>query len=462
MANRQIVDLQGKAVADDRIEAFVAGLRGEAIHAAHPAYDEARAIWNASIDRRPGIIVRCLGVADVVDAVNFARTHNLAIAIRGGGHNVGGRAVCDGGLVVDLSHMKGVHVDAKNRTARAQGGATLGDLDRETHLHGLAVPMGVVSKTGIGGLTLGGGVGWLVRRYGLSVDNVLAFEVVTADGKVLTASAEENPDLYWALRGGGGNFGVVTSFLYRAHPVSTVLGGMVVHPRDKAGDLLRFYRDFLGKAPEEATVYSALLHTPDGTPAAATIACWSGDQEAGEKALQPLRSFGTPLVDTFAPIPFPQMQAMLDGAFPPGNQNYWKSSFVRALGDDLIDAIVAHAAKSPSPMTAIVIENYGGAAARVPNDATAFAHRGAAFDIGTLAQWPDPAQSDANIAWARGFADVLKPHSSGYLLNFLDREEGDDAVRAAFGTNYPRLAKIKAKYDPHNFFRLNQNIKPAA
>jgi FAD/FMN-containing dehydrogenase len=462
MTGRQLVDLQGNAVHATHIEGFVAGLRGEAIQPADAGYDEARRIWNASIERHPGLIVRCVGVADVIDAVRFARSHGLEVAIRGGGHNVGGRAVCDGGLVIDLCRMKGVRVDAKARTVWAQAGCTLGDLDRETHLKGLAVPVGVVSKTGIAGLTLGGGVGWLVRKYGLTCDNVLAYELVGAEGQLLTASAEENADLYWALRGGGGNFGVVTSFLYRAHPVSRVLGGMVVWPRDKARDVLRFYRDFIAAAPDELTAYSALLYTPDGMPAVGVIACWCGEPAAGEAALKPLRSFGAPLLDAIQPIPMPQMQSMLDGAFPPGNQNYWKSSFVRALDDDLIDAILAHAAKAPSPLTALVIENYGGAAARVAPDATAFAHRAAAFDIGTLAQWSDPAQSEANIAWARAFADALKPHSSGgYFLNFLD-QEGDDTIRAAFGPNYARLAKIKAKYDPTNFFRLNQNIKPAA
>jgi FAD/FMN-containing dehydrogenase len=384
------------------------------------------------------------------------------VAIRGGGHNVGGRALCDGGLVIDLSAMKGVHVDTRSQTVRVQAGATLGDVDRETHLFGLAVPAGVVSKTGIAGLTLGGGVGWLVRKHGLTCDNVLSFDLVTADGEVLTVSAHEHADLFWALRGGGGNFGVVTSFLFRAYPLSTVLGGMVLYPREQAVEILRFYRDFIPSAPDDVTAYCGLLNTPDGTPAIALIACWSGEDEAtGHAVLAPLRDQGTPLLDGIQRMPFPQMQCLLDGAFPSGNYNYWKSSFVDGLSDDLVDAIVEHAAAAPSPLTALVIENYGGAAARVGVTETAFAHRDAAFDVGTLTQWTDPAQSDANIAWARALGEALKPHSSGYLLNFLD-QEGDETIRAAFGVNYARLAGIKAKYDPTNFFHLNQNIRPGA
>jgi FAD/FMN-containing dehydrogenase len=399
-------------------------------------------------------------VADVVDAVDFARENELLVAVRGGGHNVGGRALCDDGMVIDLSRMKGIHVDAKNHTARVQAGATLGDVDRETHLYGLAVPTGVVSATGIAGLTLGGGVGWLVRKYGLTCDNVLSFDIVTAVGKLLTANAEDNGDLFWALRGGGGNFGVVTSFEYCLHPVSTVLGGMIVYPRDQAMEVLRFYRTFTQSAPEELTAYAGLLHTPDGTPAVAVIACYCGDLVRGEYALKPLREFGSPLLDAIQPMPFPRMQSLLDGAFPEGHQNYWKSTFLRELSDEAIGVLVEHANRATSPLTAVVIEYYGGAASRVGVSETAFAHRDAQYDVGILTQWTDPEESQRHVEWTRGVADALRPYSSGaYLLNFLD-EEGDDTIRAAFGENYRRLVEVKNKYDPTNFFRLNQNIKP--
>jgi FAD binding domain len=317
--NKPLCELKnnkGMVVGHDRIERFQAAFRGEVIQPGDSGYETARKIWNASIDKHPGIIARCSGVADVVAAVNFARENDLLVAVRGGGHNVAGKALCDDGIVIDLSGMKGIHVDAKNRTARVQGGATLGDLDRETHVFGLAVPAGIISRTGIAGLALGGGVGWLVRKYGLTCDNILSFDIVTADGKPRVASANENEDLFWALRGGGGNFGVVTSFEFRAHPVSTVLGGMVMYPRDHAVEVLRFYRDFSQSAPEKLTAYVALLHTPDGIPAVAVIACYCGDVTEGEKVFKPLRSFGSPIADMIQPMPFPQMQTLLDAGFP--------------------------------------------------------------------------------------------------------------------------------------------------
>ena len=319
--------------------------------------------------------------------------------------------------------MKGIHVDAKNRTARVQAGATLGDVDRETHLFGLAVPAGVVSATGIAGLTLGGGVGWLVRKYGLTCDNVLSFDIVTAEGKLLTANAEENNDLFWALRGGGGNFGVVTSFEYRLHPVSTILGGMMVYPRNQAVEVLRFYRTFTQSAPEELTAYAGLLHAPDGMPAVAVVACYCGDLAEGERVVKPLREFGSPLLDAMQPMPFPQMQSLLDGAFPGGNQNYWKSTFLREFSDEAIDLLVERANRATSQLTAVVIEYYGGAASRVGVSETAFAHREAQYDVGILAQWTDSRESQRHIEWTRSVADALRPYSSGaYLLNFLDAE----------------------------------------
>ena len=456
----ELKNSEGMVVGDDRTEQFRAAFRGELIQPGDSGYETARKIWNASIDKHPGIIARCAGVADVIAAVNFARENDLLVAVRGGGHNVGGKALCDDGMVIDLSGMKGIHVDAKNHTVRVQGGATLGDVDRETHLYGLAVPAGVVSATGIAGLTLGGGVGWLVRKYGLTCDNVLSFDIVTADGKPRVASANENEDLFWALRGGGGNFGVVTSFEFRAHPVSTVLGGMIIYPRDRAREVLQFYRDITQSAPEELTAYVALLHTPDGIPAVAVIACYCGEVTEGEKVLQPLRTFGSPMVDLIQPMPFPQMQTFLDAGFPRGNCNYWKSTFLREFSDDAIVVLVEHANRATSPLSGVVIEYYGGVASRVGASETAFAQRQAQYEVGVLAQWVDPGESQRHIEWARGLADAMRPFSSGgYLLNFLG-EEGEETIKATFGPNYDRLMAVKKKYDPKNFFCLNQNIKP--
>ncbi len=461
MATSDLKNRSGGSIDRGAIEEFSSGIAGRVILPTDSDYDGARRIWNGSIQRWPGMVVRCSGTADVVHAVGFARANDLLVAVRGGGHNVAGRALCDDGIVIDLSAMRGVFVDPGRRTARVQGGATLGDLDRETHVHGLAVPAGVVSRTGIAGLTLGGGVGWLVRKYGLTCDNVLAFEVVTAEGRLLTASAEDNPDLFWALRGGGGNFGIVTSFLFRAYPVATVLGGLIVHARDRAREVIRHYRDFMVSAPEELTAYAALISTPDGQPAVAVIPCYCGDLAEGERVLRPLREFGSPLMDAVQPMPLPTMQKLLDGAFPDGTYNYWKSTFVSALSDEVVDLIVEHANRMRSPLSAVVVEFYGGAAGRVGTSETAFAQRQAQYDVGFMAQWTDPAEADTHVAWARAMADALDAYSSGrYLLNFLS-EESADTIQAAFGENYPRLAELKKKYDPTNFFALNQNIKPA-
>jgi FAD/FMN-containing dehydrogenase len=462
MATPELKNRNGVPIASGIIEAFSGSIAGRTIRPEDPGYEGARRIWNASVHKHPGLIVRCAGTADVVQAVKFARANNLLVAIRGGGHNVAGRALCDDGVVIDLSGMRAVFVDPAKRTARVQGGATLGDVDRETHSFGLAVPAGVVSRTGIAGLTLGGGVGWLVRKYGLTCDNVLSFEVITAEAKLLTASAEENTDLFWALGGGGGNFGVVTSFLFQAHPVATVLGGLIVHARDQARDVIRHYRDFMKSAPEELTAYAALITTPDGHPAVALIPCYCGVPAEGERVMKPLREFRSPLMDAVQSMPFPAMQRILDDAFPDGTQNYWKSTFVKELSDDTIDLIVGHANKMRSPRSAVVVEYYGGAAGRIGLSQTAFAQRQAEYDIGIMAQWTDARENDVHIAWARDLSDALLPYSSGaYLLNFLS-EESPDTIRAAFGANYPRLAEVKKKYDPTNFFSINQNIKPAA
>jgi FAD/FMN-containing dehydrogenase len=460
MAGHPLVDASGAAIDAQRLESFLTSFRGRVFRHGDSEYDAARQIWNASIDKHPGLIARCSGLADVIDAVRFARANGLLVAIRGGGHNVGGRALCDDGLVIDLSGMKGIHVDPKARRARVQPGVLLGELDRETHVFGLAAATGVVSKTGVAGLTLGGGVGWLARKYGLACDNVISFEMVTADGEVLQVSADEHPDLFWALRGGGGNFGVVTSFEYRLHPVKMILGGLVVHARDSARDLLRFYRSFTQSAPDELATYAALLHTPDGMPAAGIVTCYCGDLAEGERVIAPLRGFGRPLMDMIQPMPFPVMQTVFDAAVPDGHHNYWKSSFLRELSDEAIDVIVRYANEASSPLSAVLIEQYGGAASRVGVHDTAFAQRQTQYDLGILSQWTDPAESARHVKWARDFWEAMSGHGSGaYLLNFLG-EESDATIKAAFGANYDRLVEVKTAYDPTNFFRVNQNLQP--
>jgi hypothetical protein len=442
------------------LKSFRPAFQGQVFEPADAGYNEARQIWNASVSKRPSVIARCSGVADVIAAIHFARANNLVTAIRGGGHNVGGRALCDDGLVIDLSRMRAVFVDDAARRVRVQGGATLGDIDRETHVFGLAVPCGIVPKTGIGGLTLGGGVGWLIRKYGMSIDNLLSAQVVTAEGKVLTANTTENQDLFWALRGGGGNFGVITSFEFQAHPVATVLGGLLLYPRAMAIDVIRHFRDYMESAPDELTAYAALLHGPDGSPLVGVIPCYCGNIAEGERVLQPLRKFGSPIVDGIQAMPFPMMQSLLAPSFPDGNQNYWKSTLQRELSNDAISAIVEHANGLQSPLSFVVLEYYGGAAGRVSSTATAFPHRHLPWDILFLAQWTDPAQTKMHRDWARSGEDVLRPFSANaHLLSALD-VEGEDVIKTAFGGNLPRLAATKKKYDPTNFFRVNHNINP--
>lgn len=462
MTASKLTDRNGKAIGRDKLEAFAKTVKGDVIGPADSGYEDARHIWNALVEKHPGTIVRCIGTADVVAAVKFARDNDLIVAVRGGGHNVGGRALCDDGLVIDLSAMRGVHVDPQQATVRVQGGARLGDVDRETHLYGLAVPFGVISETGVAGLTLGGGVGWLVRKYGPTCDNVLEMQVVLADGSVATASESENPDLFWALCGGGGNFGIVTSFLYKAYPVSTVVGGLIVYPRAAAAKVLKGYRDFMATAPEDLTVYVGMIWTPDGTPATAVLPCWSGaDLKAGEKAIEPLTKLDEPLMVAVQPMPFPAMQSILDEAFPSGTRNYWKSAFVKGLSDTVIDTLVEQARGMTSPMSGLLVEFYGGAGSRRKSDANAFAQRNSDYCIGFMPQWTDPAEDEAQIAWAKNAWEAVRPHSTGgYLLNYLAHDEVE-AVQAAFGTNYPRLRNLKARYDPENFFSRNYNIQPA-
>jgi FAD binding domain len=405
------------------IQPLRSSFHGELFETSDNGYNDACRIWNASIKKSPALIARCSGVADIIAAVDFARENNLLTAIRGGGHNVGGRALCDDGIVIDLSRMRAVHVAPATRTVRVQGGATLGDLDRETHPFGLAVPCGIVPKTGIAGLTLGGGVGWLIRKYGMSIDNLLSCQIVTADGRVLTASASENEDLFWALRGGGGNFGVVTSFEFQAHPVHTVLGGLILYPRGAAIDVIRHFRDYIESAPDELTAYAALLCGTDGVPLVGVIPCYCGDIAEGQRVLKPLRKFGNPAVDTIQPMPFPLMQSLLAPSFPDGNHNYWKSTLQPELSNDAITAIVEHGNRMMSPLSFVVLEHYGGAAGRVSKDATAFPHRDLPWDILFIAQWTDSAETTLHRDWARSGEESLRPFSANaHLLSALDVE----------------------------------------
>ncbi len=437
------------------------GLRGDVICPEDAGYDAARRVFNHMIDRYPAAILSCADDDDVSRSIDFAYLNELPIAVRGGGHSAAGHSTCDGGIVIDLSPMKRVEVDPTNRIARAGAGLTLGELDQVTQQHGLATPLGIASITGIAGLTLGGGVGWLNGKHGLTCDNVVSFKIVTADGRKLQAGPGENAELYWALRGGGGNFGVVTSFEYRLHRVGPVYGGMVIHPLDRARDVLRFYREFAASSPDELSTLASLGTSPDGDPIIVVSSCYSGPIEDGERLLKPLREFGRPLLDGVGLQEYVELQNMKDGGFPHGNQHYWKSGFLYEISDDAIEVLIDSARTRPSPLTGIGLQHVHGAAARVDPEATAFAHRNEYFDCPALTQWRDPAEAEPNIQWARDHWNAMKQHfGQGIYVNNLG-EDGVDQVQAAYGANYHRLAQIKSRYDPENLFRLNQNIEPA-
>ena len=447
-------------------DALRAQIAGSVLSPSDPEYENARRIHNGLIDRRPALVARCHGTADVQAAVRFARERGLEIAVRGGGHNVAGNAVCDGGLMIDLSAMRGVHVDPRARRARAQGGATWGDYNRETQLHGLASTGGIVSTTGVGGLTLGGGLGWLMGKHGMAVDSLRAVELVTAAGEVVRASADEHPDLFWAVRGGGGNFGVATWFEYELYPVGpTVTGGLVAHPFAGARDVLRFYRDFTASLPDELTAFAGVLHAPDGsgTKLAAIIVCHAGSLEAGATAVAPVKRFGSPVMDVIGPMPYTAVNMLFDAGFPRGALNYWKSNFLAALGDAAIDTMIERFAATPSPMSGLLLEHFHGAATRVGSTETAFPHRGVGYNFLTVGEWVDASATSANVAWAREAYAAMAPHfSAGRYVNYLNADEvgEDSAVSAAFGPNWKRLRQVKRRYDPDNVFHLNQNIKP--
>jgi len=444
------------------IDTFRSSLRGELLRPGDADYDATRAVWNGMIDKRPALIARCTGTADVIEAVNFAREHQMLVSIRSGGHNVAGNAVCDDGLMIDLSPMKGIWVDPTQRTARAQAGVLWGEFDRETQQFGLATTGGVVSTTGVAGLTLGGGVGWLNGKYGLAIDNLLSVDIVTADGNLVTASASEHPDLFWGVRGAGANFGVVTSFEFRLHPVGPmILGGMVIHPFERAREVLHFYREFTANEPDELTTYAAMLTGPDGNLVVALVICYAGPIDEGERVIAPLRLFGPPVADMIGPMPYRSQQSMFDEAFPHGRQSYWKSSLMHAIDDDAIDIAIDYMSRVPSAGTATLFEHYHGAYARSEGGETAFSHRSDPYDFVILSVWDDRAETPANVRWTREFFETMRPHlSTGVYVNVLDNDEGVDRVKAAYGDNYERLVALKHKYDPTNLFRMNQNIRP--
>jgi FAD/FMN-containing dehydrogenase len=446
----------------EALEALAAAFSGTILQPGDEGYDDARRVHNGLIDRRPAIIARCAGTADIQDAVKLARASGLEISVRGGGHNVAGRAVAEGGLMIDLSPMRGIHVDPTAQTARAQGGVLWSELNREAHAHGLAVTGGAISSTGIAGYTLGGGLGWLMAKHGLGADNLIGVELVTADGEVLNVSDDTHPDLMWALRGGGGNFGIAASLVYRMHPLKMVTGGLIAHPIDAAGDMLRFYRDAVADCTDDLTVFAAVVHAPDGSgmKLAAMVVFHTGDPAQAERDIAPFTSWGSPAVVDVGPMPYPVINTLLDAAYPKGALNYWLSSFTTGMPDGLIDTVVERFASVPSPMTAILFEHFHGAVTRVGPTETAVPHREEGWNLLLPSEWMDPADTEANIAWTKdSFAALSEHFRGGRWLNYLGDDQ-DDAISAAYGPNYDRLVEVKRRYDPENVFHLNHNIVP--
>ncbi|WP_395403889.1 FAD-binding oxidoreductase [Arthrobacter sp. UC242_113] len=445
---------------DTALRGLADRMRGQLLVPGQDEYELRRRVFNYMIDRRPAAILRCAGVADIRQGVLFARAQQLPLSVRAGGHSVAGSAVCDGGLMLDLTPMKGIRIDPARRIAQAQTGLLLREFDHETQAFGQATTLGIVSVTGIAGLTLGGGIGWLNGKYGLACDNVLEADVVTADGEMVTANGEQNEDLYWALRGGGGNFGVVTSLTYQLHPVSTVLAGGLSFPPDQAREALRFYHGFASEAPDEVSMAGSVSRHPDGGATVSIAVCYCGPLNEGDRVLKPLRDFGRPFAGAIEPMSYQAFQSGADASFPLGRQHYWKSSFLKDLTEDAIDVLLEFAATCPSPHTGIGMQQMTGAASRVDPQATAFAHRDRQYDCLILSQWEDPDDPDGNLDWTRRCFDALRPHlkEAVYVNNLGDQDH--DRIREAYGTNYDRLAGVKARYDPNNVFSLNHNIKP--
>jgi FAD/FMN-containing dehydrogenase len=460
MAVQDVTVLFPLTLDDTTIEALRTSLRGELLRPGDDGYGAARMVHNGMIDKHPALIARCAGAADVMRSVAFAREHHLLVSVRGGGHNVTGNAVSDGGLMIDLVPMKGLQIDPANRTARCQAGLTWAEVNHDAQIFDLAATGGFVGTTGVAGLTLGGGLGWLLRKHGLACDNLLSADVVTADGQFLTANEEQNADLFWGLRGGGGNFGVVTSFEFRLHPAGMVLAGPVIHPIARGAEVLRFYRDFAATAPEELTSGALFATLPDVGPVVAIGFVYTGSIADGEAAVQALREFGSPVADAVQLMPYSAAQTMVDAFWPRGLQNYWKSTFLTELSDEAIDTFVTHFAMVPSPQTVAVLEHFGGAMRRIAPEASAFPHRQLDYDFLITSMWTDPAEAERNIAWTREFWDALQPFTpAAVYVNYLG-VEGEERVRAAYGANYDRLVALKNQYDPTNLFRLNQNVPP--
>ena len=455
----------------DAIEQFRGTFRGDVIEPGDPRYDATRKVYNAMIDKKPALFAQCADVADVMTAVAFARAQNVKTAVRGGGHNAGGLGIADDAFVIDLCKMKYVHVDRATGTVRVGGGCTWGDVDHATHPFGLAVPCGIISTTGVAGLTLGGGIGHLTRKYGLTIDNLLAADVVLADGSFVVASATENPDLFWALRGGGGNFGIVTSFLFQGRPVSTVCAGPTLWELEDTEAMMKWYRDFIVTAPEGINGFFAFLTVPPGPPfpealhfkkMCGIVWCYPGSMEEANKILAPMRAFKKPAFEFFVSMPYPMLNGMFDALYPPGLQWYWKADFMNELSDGAIKAHAEHAAKMPTLHSSMHLYPINGAAHRPGGGDTPWAYRGANFSQVIVGVDPDPANAGKVTDWAKAYFDATHPYGAGgAYVNFM-MEEGDDRIRATYGSNYDRLAAVKAKYDPGNFFRVNQNIKPAA
>jgi FAD/FMN-containing dehydrogenase len=472
MAELKLTKLGGgtATVSEEGLAGLKARVRGAVLTVGEEGYDAARTVWNAMIDRRPGVIVRCAGAADVRAAVDFARDAGAVLAVRGGGHNIAGSAVCDGGVMIDLTPMKSVRIDPVARIARVEPGVTLGEFDREAQAFGLVTPTGINSTTGVAGLTLGGGFGWISRKFGLSADNLLSADVVTADGALVRASDKDNPELFWALRGGGGNFGIATSFEFRLHPLGPqVMSGLIVHKLSDARTLLRHYRDVMAAAPDELTCWFVMRSAPPlpflpqevhGTGIIALAACYAGPMDAAERAMRPLRALGKPIADVVGPHPFAGWQTAFDPLLAPGARNYWKSHSFAGLDDGLIDVLVEFAGKLPSPECELAFAQLGGAINRTAADATAYPHRNIAYLINIHTRWRDPTEDATCIAWTRALFDACTPFATGgTYVNFIPEDDKDGVARAYLG-NAKRLAAIKTKYDPHNLFRVNQNIRP--
>ncbi|MEO7718252.1 MAG: FAD-binding oxidoreductase [Capsulimonas sp.] len=452
------------------IQELAANLRGQLIGPGDAAYDDTRSVYNAMIERRPAMIARCVDAQDVIVCVNFARRNAILVSVRGGGHNAGGLGVCDGGLVIDLSEMKGIQVDPERGAVRVEGGCLWSEVDQATHAFGLATPSGIISSTGVGGLTLGGGIGHLTRKYGLTIDNLLAAEVVLADGSLVTASAEEHEDLFWGLRGGGGNFGVVCSFLFRTHPVSTVMAGPTLWPIEQARDVMRWYREFLPSAPEDLNGFFAFLTVPPGPPfpehlhlkkMCGVVWCYTGPEELADAVFRPIREFGSPALHGVGPVPFSALQSVFDPIYPAGHQWYWRADFVQELSDEAIDQHVKFGMELPTWQSTMHLYPIDGAAHRVGAEDTAFSYRDATWAQVMVGVDPDPANNESIVSWTRNYWEALHPYSAGgAYVNFM-MEEGQERVQASYRGNYTRLREVKRQYDPNNLFRVNQNIRPA-